>query len=662
MPIEVRTARRRWLVCFYLMTAVVLTAVVLPAAPQVYISNCCNYPSVVTVFNALTGAQTGQFEVGTGAFDAVFTPDGTFAYVSNNVSTTVSVVRVSNQSVVATIPIGYSVEQMVIAPDGKHVFVASFDAANLGHLVSIDTASNAVVNTLILDGPASSMAVSPDGKKLYTNDYDSGALITIDTQSFTVIATLPIYAGISVALTPDGKFAYVPNFGQPSNYTPNVAVVDTGTNTIVNSIPLNKNLDPSFVSIAPNGALAYVGQFPLNQFFRPTIAVIRISNNRIVDSISLPQDASPGKIAFSPDSSRAYVVDDTNSAIDVVTVAQAKVTTVIPTLGSSRGLALSPDGTILLAPNLGSARTSVIDSASGAVVASISVGDMGPSYLSFGGAAISSDGKRAYVTNFTSGNVSVIDTASKSVVTNVPTGSFGAVGVVLKPDGSAGYAANQYANTVTVFDTRTFATTRINMPLHGYPTSLAITPDGKFVYVTVSNIVPDFGQAICYVFVIDTSTNNVVHTIIVPYPEGIAISPDGSTAYVVSVGGRSGNSNLLTISTASNRITATLSLEFGYATDPTTVGIVVTPDGTRIFADDAMSNNVWEVDTTKNKVIKGIPVGNTPGQLAISGDGSQVWAADYGATSTSEIDVASGTVVKTVPLGNTSYGIALTPQ
>jgi DNA-binding beta-propeller fold protein YncE len=234
------------------------------------------------------------------------------------------------------------------------------------------------------------------------------------------------------------------------------------------------------------------------------------------------------------------------------------------------------------------------------------------------------------------------------------------VGVVLSPDGSSAYVADQNGNGLTVINTGTFATAQIRLPFFGYPTALAITPDGKSVYVTVDNIKPDFGQAICYTFVIDTSRNAVAHTIITPYPVGVAISPDGAKAYVVS--GAGGATSLLTISTASNRITGALQLDNFGPFDITTAGIVATPDGTRIFADSSQTATVYEIDAQQDKILKAIPVGTLPGQLAMTADGSQVWVADYMATSISAVDVASATVAKIVPLGNPSYGVAITPK
>ena len=95
----------------------------------------------------------------------------------------------------------------------------------------------------------------------------------------------------------------------------------------------------------------------------------------------------------------------------------------------------------------------------------------------------------------------------------------------MSPDGSHAYVANSFSNSVTVIDTKTFATRRIGLPHDTYPASVAISPDGTRVYVAGNNPIPDFGNAKCYVFVIDTSSGEVMDSIRVPYPMALAVSP-----------------------------------------------------------------------------------------------------------------------------------------
>jgi DNA-binding beta-propeller fold protein YncE len=92
---------------------------------------------------------------------------------------------------------------------------------------------------------------------------------------------------------------------------------------------------------------------------------------------------------------------------------------------------------------------------------------------------------------------------------------------------------------------------------------------------------------------VDTNTNEVVHTVLAIYPVGVAISPDGSAAYIVS---EYSNTTLYTLSTSTYKFTAKLALgEFG-ALGPTTAGIAITPDGKNIFVDDSADGVVWKVD------------------------------------------------------------------
>jgi YVTN family beta-propeller protein len=347
------------------------------------------------------------------------------------------------------------------------------------------------------------------------------------------------------------------------------------------------------------------------------------------------------------------------STVDVVNVAKMEAVSAIQTLGSVAGLAVSPDGTTLLVPNSGSSDVQAIAQSSGRELANIPVGAMDSGnqlYQEYGGAAVSLDGTRAYVTNYSSSNVSVVDTASKRVVTSVPTGS-SPVGVAVSPDGSKAYVANSFSNSVTVIETAAFTTKQITMPHSSYPSSIAISPDGTHVYVAGNNVPPDFGNAPCYIFVIDTSSNTVVNSIRVPYPMAVAVSPDGTKVYVVG-----GSAYLYTISTATNSITNSLLLEYNGANDPATSGIAVTPDGTRLFADDGGDNKIFEVDLTQNKVVLTITAGSVPGILAVTSDGSELWAGDYEATWASVIDIASGAVTKKIALGSQSYGIAFGPQ
>src|SRR5260370_5105855 len=89
-------------------------------------------------------------------------------------------------------------------------------------------------------------------------------------------------------------------------------------------------------------------------------------------------------------------------------------------------------------------------------------------------------------------------------------------GVAVTPDGKYVYVSNQVSNSVAVIDT--VSNTIVKTILVGTsPAGVAVTPDGKYVYVSnqVSNSVA----------VINTASNTVVATVPVAGPSAISIIP-----------------------------------------------------------------------------------------------------------------------------------------
>jgi len=97
--------------------------------------------------------------------------------------------------------------------------------------------------------------------------------------------------------------------------------------------------------------------------------------------------------------------------------------------------------------------------------------------------------------------------------------------LVVSPDNSKVYVANSSSDSVSVIATSTFKVETISLPgaLYGYPSSIAITPDGTRLYVSVNNLQPDFGVAACYILAIDTSSNQVVNSTRIHYPMALTV-------------------------------------------------------------------------------------------------------------------------------------------
>ena len=98
--------------------------------------------------------------------------------------------------------------------------------------------------------------------------------------------------------------------------------------------------------------------------------------------------------------------------------------------------------------------------------------------------------------------------------------------VAVSPDGRFVYISN--TGEILVMDT---ATNTITNTIRSVDGAMAFSPGGRYLYVT------DSGSG--NVSVIDTATNTVVRTISAGGPDtGMAISPDGQYLYVPSDGAR----------------------------------------------------------------------------------------------------------------------------
>ena len=195
----------------------------------------------------------------------------------------------------------------------------------------------------------------------------------------------------------------------------------------------------------------------------------------------------------------------------------------------------------------------------------------------------------------------------------------------------------------------------------GTPFGLAVTPDGKYVYVANSENVT----------VIDTATNKVVASIDTEKcPMGIAITPDGKYAYVT----HSTDPPIASvISTAANTVVDTIELEHS-----ANGGIAITHDGKYAYLTNS-EGWVMVISTKTNKVIENIfiaprdsdwtdptngitiPSSSNPHSVALSPDDK------YAYVGTNDlryivIDVSTNRIVQTIEVESGIWGIVIAPD
>jgi YVTN family beta-propeller protein/probable HAF family extracellular repeat protein len=287
-----------------------------------------------------------------------------------------------------------------------------------------------------------------------------------------------------------------------------------------------------------NGPFAYAPMRSAN-----SVAVFDVTT--MLQLAPIPVGAGPIGIGLSPDGSTAYVANYDGNTISAIDTGSQTVSATIQVGSSPLGVAVTPNGAFVYVANNFSSDVSVINTDSNKVIATVPVGSI-PSFV-----AITPDGSFAYVTNQGSSNVSVVRTATNTVVATITVGA-DPVGLAITPDGKFVYVTVAGANSVAVISTASNAVVA-TIPVGAAPVRISITPDGSTAYVSNQNS----GNVVS---VINLATNTVITDLAVgSTPYGSAVTPDGTSDWVVDLG----SNQISVISTATNKVTATLPLSGG---------------------------------------------------------------------------------------------------
>ena len=156
------------------------------------------------------------------------------------------------------------------------------------------------------------------------------------------------------------------------------------------------------------------------------------------------------------------------------------------------------------------------------------------------------------------------------------------------------------------------------------------------------------------VAVIDTAQNKVIGTIAVPKgPHGLVVTPDGRKVYVSS----DGASTVSVIGTASDHVVTSIDV----GANPH--GLAVSGDGSRVFVMGWGSNRALVINTATDRVIGEVPVAQ-PHNGTLSHDGRTGWVASQqqGATALVRLDLTAWKETARVPLDKTPRGLELSPD
>ncbi len=448
---------------------------------------------------AVSTPTNGTAAVSGDGLSVIYTPDAGF----NGADTfTYTVTDTAGGSGTATVSVTVTAGATNQPPNAEPTFGAPGENGSVTGTLGASDAEDDDLSYTVVDGVESgTLTLNADGTFTYSPTL-AGRIKAAQSPGEDVDGfTVQISDGVNAAVTVEVDGLPI----APGTLVETAAVLTDGT-------PIDgvAGIDGATMYVT-NGSDSIVGGGKLK--------VIDTSTNTITATLDI--GGTTDGVAISPDGSVVYVVDADDRTLSLVDTASNTVITTIADLPvNPRKVAVSPDGTRLyLVSNNDSQGFTVIDTGDNSVVTTV---DLDARDL-----AVSPDGTRVYLAQDTA--VAVVDTATNAIIASIPVGSTTFQGgVAVNSDGSRVYATNQDDDTVSVIDTST-NTVVATVAVGSAPANLAVSPDDSVVYV------PNLEAGT--VSVIDTASNTVISTVSVGTlgfgVANVAFLPDG-TAYVMN--------------------------------------------------------------------------------------------------------------------------------
>jgi YVTN family beta-propeller protein len=342
-------------------------------------------------------------------------------------------------------------------------------------------------------------------------------------------------------------------------------------------------------------------------------------------------------------------------------------------------IAISPDGSRLYVTCEASNELRIVDTLTGAVLKSVSVGRVPR------GLAVSPDGSRVFVANSWDDNITVVDAAGFAVLRTLPAG-WEPTSVVTDLAGKNLYVANRLSDDLSVIDLATAHESK-RIPAGRGASYLARAGNTPFIHC--SHVYPNIKGVRrapeSQMTVIESSRQAVTGTQIMTNAAGvfhIAFSPDGRLGVVahlrpknllplahVEHGWAFGNSLLLFGTDVPGTISVPLDEIDRYFAMP--FGVAITPDKSKIYVSTSGSDSVTvisvprllafasarggsfanDLSASSNYVVARIAVGRNPRGIALSPDGRRLYVADRLDDTIGVIDTATDSIIATLDLG-----------
>lgn len=280
------------------------------------------------------------------------------------------------------------------------------------------------------------------------------SLAIVDPVAGKVLASVPENGntGHEVTASPDGRYAYVPIYGnsgvgKPGTDGTNMVVIDLADRKIVGNVDFGHPVRPHDPVIGPKDGLLYV-----TTELDKSVAIIDPKTLKIIGSIPTGQPESH-MLALSHDGRRGYTANVGPGTVSVLDMQARKTLKVIKISGDTQRISISPDDRWVFTADQTSPRMAVIDTATDEVKTWIPLAGIGY------GSVATPDGKWVLVALADLNKVAIIDLKTMQVARNVDVAAYPQA-IVVNPDSKTAYVSCMHADKVSEIDLSTGKETR----------------------------------------------------------------------------------------------------------------------------------------------------------------------------------------------------------
>lgn len=288
-------------------------------------------------------------------------------------------------------------------------------------------------------------AETPSGTLLVTNKGDR-SLSLIDPTTNKQVAVIPEdgVTGHELAASPDGKFAYVPIYGDAGvgkvgSDGQLMRVIDLAKRAIVGTVDFGKGVRPHCAVYCQANGMLYV-----TTENDKTVSIIDPATLKIVGTVPTGQEQSH-MLAITKDGKRGYTANVGPGTVSVLDLEAKKVVKIIPISKMTQRISLSQDDKLAFTADQFDPSIVVIDTATNEVKSRIVLPDIGY------GTATTPDGKSLVVALININEVAIVDLATMKVSATVKVPK-APQEVLIRPDGAVAYVSCDASAQVAVID------------------------------------------------------------------------------------------------------------------------------------------------------------------------------------------------------------------